>query len=367
MDTDRLIRVGITHGDTNGIGYEVILKTFEDPTMLELCTPIVYGNPKVATYHRKMLGIETPFTIINNASDAHNGQLNILVTKEDEVKMDIGVATPESGQAALAAIDKAMEDWSKGLFDALVTAPVSKGVISALNSDFLGHTEYIEHHLGNGKKALMILMNENLRVALVTTHTAISEVAASITKEAIMEKTRIFYEALHRDLRVSCPRIAILALNPHAGDNGLVGKEEQEIIIPAIKEIVESGIQAYGPFPADGFFGSGSYRSFDGVLAMYHDQGLAPFKTLAADEGVNFTAGLPIVRTSPDHGTAYDIAGRGEASENSFRQAVYAAVDIFRNRSNYDEAYADPLPKLYHEKREEGEKSRFSIPKKKAE
>lgn len=364
---ERLIRVGITQGDHNGIGIEVILKTFAEPEMLELCTPIIYGSPKALSYHRKMLDIDMPYTIINDAAEARDGQVNVVVTEEGEVKMDIGTATPESGVSALKALDMALADWQAGDFDALVTAPVSKGVIGAINSDFLGHTEYIEKHVGDGKKALMILMNESLRVALVTTHTAIAEVSAAITKEAIVSKARAFHESLRRDLRIVAPRLAVLSLNPHAGDGGLVGKEEQEVIIPAINTLIEAGIQAYGPYPADGFFGSGAYKSFDGVLAMYHDQGLAPFKTIAADEGVNFTAGLGIVRTSPDHGTAYDIAGRGEASEHSFRQAVFAAIDIFRNRQAYDEPLANPLPKLYHDRRDDGERTRFSIPKKRSE
>jgi len=228
---------------------------------------------------------------------------------------------------------------------------------------FCGHTEYIEQSVGDGHKALMILMNDNLRVALVTTHLPVKDIAQAITKEKIVEKATIFHQALKRDLRISSPRIAVLSLNPHAGDGGVIGTEEQETIIPAIKELEEGGVYAFGPYAADGFFGSGMYNRFDGVLAMYHDQGLAPFKTLALENGVNFTAGLPIVRTSPDHGTAYDIAGKGVADEQSFRQAIYAAIDIWRNRQNYDEPLANPLPKLYHEKREDGEKARFTVKK----
>ena len=360
---EKKIRVAITHGDTNGIGYEVILKTFADPAILELCTPIVYGSPKVAAYHRKALVLPTNFSIIEKAEDAQNGRLNLLTTFEEEVKVDLGQPSKEAGEAALKALDRAMTDYRAGLYDVLVTAPINKNNIQSDLFHFCGHTEYIEQSVGDGHKALMILMNDNLRVALVTTHLPVKDIAQAITKEKIVEKATIFHQALKRDLRISSPRIAVLSLNPHAGDGGVIGTEEQETIIPAIKELEEGGVYAFGPYAADGFFGSGMYNRFDGVLAMYHDQGLAPFKTLALENGVNFTAGLPIVRTSPDHGTAYDIAGKGVADEQSFRQAIYAAIDIWRNRQNYDEPLANPLPKLYHEKREDGEKARFTVKK----
>ena len=360
---DKKIRVAITHGDTNGIGYEVILKVFEDPAMLELCTPIIYGSPKIAAYHRKALGLETNFSIINNANEAHDGRVNMLTCFDDEVKVDLGQPTAEAGMAAFKALDRAMSDYREGLYDVLVTAPINKATIQNPEFMFHGHTEYIEDSVGNGQKALMILMNEDLRVALVTTHLAIKDIASAITKEKIEEKATIFHQALKRDFRISKPRIAILSLNPHAGDNGLIGTEENDIIKPAIDELSSKGIQAFGPYPADGFFGSGAYSHFDGVLAMYHDQGLAPFKTIAVTDGVNYTAGLPIVRTSPDHGTAYDIAGQGKADENSMRQAIFTAIDVFRNRINYDEPLQNPLPKLFHEKREDGDKARFSIPR----
>ena len=360
---ERKSRVAITHGDTNGIGYEVILKTFANPTMLELCTPIIYGSPKVAAYHRKALDLPTNFSIIEQAQDAQDGRLNLLATFEDEVKVEMGQPSKEAGEAALKALDRAMTDFRAGLYDVLVTAPINKNTIQSDLFHFHGHTEYIEQSVGDGQKALMILMNDTLRVALVTTHLPIKDVAAAITKEAIMEKARIFHQSLKRDLRISNPRIAVLALNPHAGDGGVLGTEEQTVIQPAIEELAKEGVQAFGPYAADGFFGSGAYSRFDGVLAMYHDQGLAPFKTLALENGVNFTAGLPIVRTSPDHGTAFDIAGKGVADEQSFRQAIYAAIDIWRNRQQYDEPLANPLPKLYHEKREDGEKARFTVKK----
>ena len=358
---EKKIRVAITHGDTNGIGYEVILKTFEDPAILELCTPIIYGSPKIAAYHRKALNLETNFSIINKAEEARDNRVNLLTCFDEETKVELGVATKEGGQAALIALDRAMTDFRSGLYDVLVTAPINKATIQSPGFKFPGHTEYIEASVGEGHKALMILMNENLRVALVTTHLPIKDVAKAITKEAIMEKTTIFFQSLKRDFRISNPRIAVLALNPHAGDEGVLGSEEQTIIKPAIDELAAKGIQAFGPYPADGFFGSGNYQYFDGVLAMYHDQGLAPFKTIAVEDGVNYTAGLPIVRTSPDHGTAFDIAGLGKADENSMRQAIYTAIDVFRNRQEYDAPLANPLPKLFHEKREDGEKVRFNV------
>jgi 4-hydroxythreonine-4-phosphate dehydrogenase len=361
MEQERKIRVAITQGDTNGVGYEVIFKAFADPTILELCTPIIYGSPKIAAYHRKALNIETNFSIINNADEARDGRVNLLNCFDDEVKVELGLPSTEAGSAALKALDRAMTDFRSGLYDVLVTAPINKATIQSPGFHFPGHTEYIETSVGDGQKALMILMNETLRVALVTTHLPIKDVAKAITKEGIIEKTTIFHTALKRDFRISNPRIAVLALNPHAGDDGLLGQEEKEIISPAIEELAGKGIQAFGPYPADGFFGSGAYDHFDGVLAMYHDQGLAPFKTIALESGVNYTAGLPIVRTSPDHGTAYDIAGQGKADENSMRQAVYTAIDVFRNRQNYDEPLKNPLPKLFHEKREDGDKARFAV------
>ena len=360
---EKKIRVAITQGDTNGVGYEVILKVFEDPAILELCTPIIYGSAKIATYHKKALNLETNFTTINKAEDARDGRVNLLVCHDDDTKVELGQPSAEAGQAALCALDRAMTDYRSGLYDVLVTAPINKATIQSPGFKFPGHTEYIETSVGDGKKALMILMNDMLRVALVTTHLPIKDIAQAISKEAIIEKATIFHQSLRRDFRISCPRIAVLSLNPHAGDDGLLGAEEKEIISPAIEQLAESGIQAFGPYAADGFFGSGSFNYFDGVLAMYHDQGLAPFKTIALDNGVNYTAGLPIVRTSPDHGTAYDIAGQGKADENSLRQAIYTAIDIWRNRQNYDEPLQNPLPKLFHEKREDGNRARFAQPR----
>ena len=247
MEQERKIRVAITQGDTNGVGYEVILKAFEEPGMLELCTPIIYGSPKIAAYHKKALNLETNFSIINNAEEARDGRINLLTCFDGEVKIEFGQPSAEAGQAALKALDRAMTDFRKGLYDVLVTAPINKATIQSPGFHFPGHTEYIETSVGEGQKALMILMNETLRVALVTTHLAIKDVAKAITKDAIIEKSTIFHRALKRDFRISNPRIAILSLNPHAGDDGLLGSEEKEIIIPAIDELVSKGIQAFGP------------------------------------------------------------------------------------------------------------------------
>ena len=355
MEDNGKIRVGITHGDINGIGYEVILKSFSDPAMLELCTPIVYGSPKVATYHRKAMDIQTSFTIINNADDAQDDKLNILSCTEDELKVELTKATAEAGKAALDALERALKDYREGNIDVLVTAPINKHTIQSDSFHFPGHTEYIEERVGDNNKALMILLKDDFRVALVTGHIPVKDIATTITKELIMEKMEIFHRSLKQDFGIDCPRIAVFSLNPHAGDNGVIGTEEAEVIIPAMKEMIAKGVQCFGPYPADGFMGSGNFCHFDGILAMYHDQGLAPFKALAMDEGVNFTAGLPIVRTSPAHGTAYDIAGQGIASESSFRQAIYLALDVYRNRMMEAEIHARPLRKQYYEKRDDSD------------
>lgn len=356
------ILVGITHGDINGVGYEVILKIFAEPMMLELCTPIIYGSPKIAAYHRKAMNLTANFATIAHAGEVVDGKLNLVDCFTEEVKIDFGQPSAESGTAAFTALERALADYREGLFDVLVTAPINKATIQREDFHFPGHTEYIQERVGEGKEALMILMNDVLRVALVTTHLPLREVADAVTKEAIMRKVRIFHETLRKDFGVSKPRIAVLALNPHAGDNGLLGKEEQEIIVPAMQELEQEGIICFGPFAADGFFGSQAYEYFDGVLAMYHDQGLAPFKALAMTNGVNYTAGLPIIRTSPDHGTAYDIAGQGKADESSMRQAVYTALDVFRNRVRDAEAHANPLRKQYHERRDDSDKLKLNVP-----
>lgn len=350
---EHLIRVGVTHGDINGIGYEVILKTFEDTRITELCTPIIYGSSKVAAYHRKAMELPpVNFSIIASAEDAGANRVNIINCIDDDTKVELRKSTPEAGKAAFQSLEAAVADLRRGLVDVLLTAPINKHNIQNETFHFPGHTEYLEQCFAdnNRSKALMILLKDSLRVALVTGHVPISQVAEAITVPNIVNKLLLFDHSLRQDFGIVKPRIAVLALNPHAGDAGLIGKEEEEIIQPAMQEAERKGVLSFGPYPADGFFGSRTYEKFDGVLAMYHDQGLAPFKALAMDEGVNFTAGLPIVRTSPAHGTAYDIAGQNKASEDSFRQALYTAIDIYRNRRRYQAATAHPLRKQYYEK-----------------
>ena len=348
-----MIRVGITHGDINGVGYEVILKTLSDPRFVELCTPVVYGSAKVAAYHRKAIDIEpVNFNIITGAKHIVDGQNNLINCVDEEIKVEIGRPSEQSGQAAYAALECAVADLAEGLIDVLVTAPISKHAMQSQEFSFpAGHTEYLEQRLAQeGEKSLMILLNDKLRVALVTGHMPIAQVPQALSQELILDKLNTFARSLSHDFAVRKPRIAVLSLNPHAGENGLMGNEEQQIILPAIEEAKKQGMLCFGPYAADGFFGTEHYKHFDGVLAMYHDQGLAPFKTLAMDCGVNFTAGLSFVRTSPDHGTAYDIAGKGVASEEAFRQAIYTAMDVYRNRIVDDEAHASPLRRQYVDK-----------------
>ena len=335
---ERKIRVAITHGDTNGIGYEIILKAFEDSGMLELCTPIIYGNPKIATYHRNALHLETPFTNIKNAEDARPDKLNMLSAFDNEVKVEFGSSTPESAEAARKALQRAKEDLKNGLYDVLVQAPV----VSSNTPD-------------PNDKSLLIMFANDIRIALATNHLPLKDVATSITSDKLVEKCRLLHTSLKRDFRINNPRIAVLALNPQ------LGAEEENIISPALKTIEDEGIQAYGPYTANDFFGNDLQHNFDGILAMYDDQGNAPFKTLAHEYGVKMKAGFPFVITTPDQDPSFDIAGKGVADPTSLRHAIYAAIDIFRNRTNYDEPLANPLPKLYHEKREDSEKARFAV------
>ena len=342
------IKVGITHGDTNGIGYEVILKTLEDNRLSDLCTIVVYGSAKAASFYRKAMELpQVQLNRVDSAADARDGVFNIINVVGEDLKIEPGIASEAAGGAAFAALEAAVADLRAGDIDVLVTAPIDKHSIQSPTFTFPGHTEYLQSSLADDTmpdaKALMILCTDYLRVALATAHMPIAEVPGALSKELIVDKLKDFDRSLRRDFGVQNPRIAVLSLNPHAGERGLLGKEEQEIIIPAIAEAQTHKILAFGPYASDGFFGSESYRAFDGVLAMYHDQGLAPFKTIAMDAGVNFTAGLPFVRTLPDHGTGYDIAGKGQASAESMRSAIYMALDIYRNRGRHDEAYRRPL------------------------
>lgn len=358
------VRVAITHGDTNGIGYELIFKAFAEPEMLELCTPIIYGSPKVAAYYRKAMNLPGQFSIIQKAEDAQDGRINLLAAVEEEVKVDMGMPTPESGQAAVKALDRAMTDYRNGLYDVLVTAPINNGNAQIENYPFQGHKKYIETCLGEGKKGLSILVGGNLRIASVTEKTPLKEVAAGITTDAIVEKVKLMQQTLKRDFMITNPRIAVLSLNPKSNEDTSCGIEEREVIIPAIDALAEKGVQAFGPYASDEFFGQGYFADFDGVMAMYHDQATIPFHSLYTEDGVIYTAGLPIIRTTADVTPSFSIAGTGHADETSFRHAIYLAIDAFRHRNDYDEASSNPLPKLYHEKRDESEKVRFSIPKK---
>lgn len=341
--SEKKIVVGITHGDINGIGYEIILKCLSDVKITEICTPIVYGSSKVASYHRKALNIENfSFNQIRNAGEANPKRANIINCTDEEVKVDPGKSTPESGKAAFDALQRAVSDLQKGEIDVLVTAPINKESIQSKEFNFVGHTEYLQEKC-KSDNVLMFMISDKMKVGVVTGHIPISQVSQSIKASKIIQKLRLINRSLIEDFGIRRPRIAVLGLNPHSGDNGLIGNEEQTEIIPALKTARDEKIMALGPYPADGFFSSGNYTKFDAILAMYHDQGLIPFKSLASDDGVNFTAGLPIVRTSPAHGTAYDIVDKNQASPDSFRKALYMACDIFRKRIEYRNLTANPL------------------------
>jgi 4-hydroxythreonine-4-phosphate dehydrogenase len=337
------IIIGITQGDINGIGYEVIIKALMDNEINELCIPIVYGSPKVAAYHRKALNINNfSFNNIRSVDEANHKRANMINCLDDNIRVELGKSTPHGGESALISLEKAVEDLKAGKFNVLVTAPIDKHNVQSENFQFPGHTEYLKSKF-EVEEALMFMIGESMKIGMVTGHVPLNKVSELITIDSVIKKIRLMQKSLQYDFAIRKPRIAVLGLNPHAGDNSLLGKEEAETIIPAIQKAQQEGILAFGPFPADGFFGAGSFTKFDGILAMYHDQGITPFKALSFDTGVNFTAGLPIVRTSPVHGTAFSIAGKGEASENSFRQALYLACDIYRNRELYKEISRNPL------------------------
>lgn len=339
------IKVGISHGDINGISYEVIMKTLLDPRIMEMCTPIIYGSPKVAAYHRKALNINNlSLNHVRNPKEAGPGRAHVLNCIDDNIRVELGKSTPDAGEASFMALDAAVTDLHEGLIDVLVTAPINKDNIQSEKFNFPGHTEFLAQRF-NSPNFVMLMVSETMKIGLVTTHLPLSKVAEHITKEVILSKLRIISQSLQQDFAITRPRIAVFGLNPHAGDNGLLGKEENEIIQPAIIQAKKEGIIALGPYAADGFFGSENYRKFDAILAMYHDQGLIPFKLASFDRGVNYTAGLPIVRTSPAHGTAYELAGEDKASPDSFRQALYLALDIYKNRKIYEEISKNPLKK----------------------
>ena len=338
--------IGITQGDINGIGVEVILKALHDPAILELVTPVIFSSPKTLSYYRKNLGLdEFSFHQCRDMDAINPKKVNLYTCYEEEVTIEPGKNTPASGKYAYLSLEKAVEALKGGKIHGLVTAPISKIGIQSEQFEFPGHTEYLGSTLG-GKPLMLLCHEKGLRVAVATGHVAIQQVPSLITKELIVEKTTALCESLIKDFGIRKPRIAVLGLNPHAGEDGLLGNEERDIIKPAIDACKSLNALIYGPYSADGFFGNTTWQQFDGILAMYHDQGLIPFKTLAFEEGVNFTAGLPFVRTSPDHGTAYAIAGKNQASEISIRRAIYMALDIIKQRQLHAEITQNPLPKV---------------------
>ena len=344
--TDRVEKipvVGITIGDINGIGPEVIVKALRDNRILASFTPIVYGTNKVISYYKKCLNLlDLNYQTIKSASEAQIKKINLINVISEEVEITPGVPTEISGMISFKALEKATQDLSEGKIDLLVTAPISKENIQKSGFNFPGHTEYLAEMAGVDE-ALMVLISQELRVALVTTHIPVSEISKHLTKERLTQKVKLLEATLKKDFNIIKPKIAVFGLNPHAGENGKIGAEEQQVISPVIQNLKNEGILVYGPFAADGFFGSHARNQYDGVLAMYHDQGLAAFKALAFEDGVNYTAGLPIIRTSPDHGTAFDISGKGLASEQSMRSAIFQAIDIWKNRSFQKEISRNPL------------------------
>lgn len=337
------IKVGISVGDLNGIGMEVIIKSLLDNRVLEYFTPIVYGNTKNASFHRKANNInDFSFNVISEVSQANPKRPNMINVWQEDVKITLGEENEIGGKYAFLSLEKALEDLTEGKIDALVTAPINKHNIQQEGFEFPGHTEYLQSKV-NADDVLMFMISDELRIGVVTGHVPLNEVSEQITEEAILKKLRLMNESLKNDFWVQKPKIAVLGLNPHAGDHGVIGTEDDEIVRPAVEKANQEGILAFGPYPADGFFAGEAYTKFDAVLAMYHDQGLIPFKHIASRKGVNFTAGLPIVRTSPDHGTGYDIAGKNMASYESFLEAIFAAVHIVNNRREQAELSINPL------------------------
>lgn len=348
------IKIGITQGDINGIGYELILNTFEVEEMTSICTPIIYGSPKVATYHRKALGNQMNFVVIDNAELAKEGMVSMInCFGEEEHKIEFGQATESAGQAALTALDRALEDLKEGKIDALVTSPLNNSTIRLANGEpFTGQTRYIEQTIGEGAKALKIFISGNLRIALVTDKMPVTDIPSHITKDGIAERLVILHNTLKRDFFIDNPRIAVLALNPLAN-----GKEEEEIIAPVIDELFKRGVRCVGPYAAEEFFGAGNHTHFDAILAMYYDQGVSAFKALSLNEGVNYTAGLPFLRTAPAISVSYNMAGKSMLDdEQPFRQAIYTAIDTVRNRARFDNERKNPLQKQYVAKRDDSDK-----------
>lgn len=335
------IIVGISIGDLNGIGSEVILKTFEDSRMLELCTPVIFANVKVLSFIKKALGLETPLHGIDQLDQIVIGKVNVLNIWREGFDLNFGANDPIIGEYAIKSFVAATKALKENQIDVLVTAPINKYNIQSEAFKFPGHTDYLDKELeGN---ALMLMVQDNLRVGLLTDHIPVNEVAKHLTEKLIIQKIETIKHSLIQDFGINKPKIAVLALNPHAGDNGVIGKEDDEIVKPTVKKLFEKGTLVFGPFAADGFFGNSQYEKYDAVVATYHDQGLIPFKTLSFGNGVNYTAGLNKIRTSPDHGTAYEIAGKGVADYNSFKEAVYTAIDIYNSRNQHQEISKNPM------------------------
>ncbi len=353
--SENKIRVGISQGDSNGIGMEIILNTLSDPAISEICTPVLFSSSKTIGFHRKALNMEeVNFHPVRDFKQLHTKKPNLFICHEEEAVIELGKPSSVAGKYALLSLEKACEALKNKDIDVLVTSPIDKNTIQNDQFNFAGHTEYLASKFGSKPEdALMLLCSENIRVGLVTGHIPIGKISSSITKEKIVFKIKQLITSLQQDFNIRKPRVAVLALNPHAGDNGTIGSEDQSIVQPAIDELKDKHL-VFGPYPADAFFGKAMHLKFDGVLAMYHDQGLIPFKSIAFYDGVNYTAGLPVVRTSPDHGTAYDIAGQGVADATSFKQAIYMAIDIFKNRKLNEEISENPLPfsKIRKEERE---------------
>ena len=340
----RKFTIGITQGDGNGIGYEVIIKALADERMLDICTPVIYGSSKIFGFYKKQIhNLEQINTnIISSAKEAHQKRVNIINCLPDNIFVEPGQSTPESAKSAMTALKWAVNDLKAGNIDALVTAPINKRAMVNEGFGYTGHTEYLQQEFGVND-VLMIMVCDQLKVGVVTGHIPLKDVPGSISEERILKKLRLMKASLERDFAIYSPKIAVLGLNPHCGDGGLLGDEEQSVILPAVQKANEEGIMAFGPYSPDGFFGLGNYSKFDAVLAMYHDQGLTPFKALAFELGVNYTAGLPIVRTSPDHGTAYEMAGRDQADPRSMMSSIYTAVDICNHRAEYDDLQANKM------------------------
>jgi 4-hydroxythreonine-4-phosphate dehydrogenase len=365
MDNKK-IRVALTHGDTNGIGYELIFKAFSTPAMFDICTPIIYGSPKIAAYHCDALGLDgNTFSIISNASEAKDGRLNLLAAFDDDVKVDLGMPSQDASRAAIRSIDRAITDFKDGLFDVLVMAPVEKENMHVDGFDFPCNEKFIESCMATDKKGLDILVSDQMRLTSLTCDMALRDVPVAITAEGIIDKVAQLYATLRRDFSIEAPRIAVLALNPNDTESH-PQKEEQEIIVPAIQKLSDAGVCVFGPYQSEEFFGNGDFMAFDGILSMYEAQGAAPMKALCPDGDVHYLAGLPIIGTSPDMSPRYDIAGQGKADVTAMRNAIYLAIDCFRRRNGFDAPYANPLQKLYKEKKDESEKVRFAIPKKRA-